>query len=770
MTRGRRLLVIAAAWAFPVAWIALALLSGPSDGTTLARSALGAGDRWGQSVRVADAYGDTLLRTGDQILSIDRRSLGDWVRTRPPPREVGDQVRYQIQRSGAGLDLIFDVDVALTRYPIADALVRNLPRVAVAILLVGAGSLAFYLRPRALSTRAFLAASALVPCALTRGPLGLGAIDLAGGRGVWPLAGGGVLSVLGLGFLVLAALALARPPAPVGRPGPVAVPARPAVALPVALPLVALPLVAGALSPLLATRGDPGPARLQAQLDMLTPALVTAAVVVPVVLAHGLARAAAHEHRAALRLALLALAGGVGVRALLADVPRWLGGQALVADDVLSLLLAPAVLGCVVVSLVGRRVTEVEPAVRRALVNAGVAAFLGAAFVAIVAGMNQASGRSFASMVAGGVVAVLLLPVAVALRRTVRRLMYGDRELPRRLVSELRRVDPLTPPAAALDEALELLARRLRLSYAALEVYPRPGLDPVSSSTGEPRGQPTQVDLVAGGVSVGRLTVEVDPSRDPFGPGDRPLLEDVGGQLGVLVHAVSINRALQASRRRLVAAREEERRRVRRDLHDGLGPSLATLALGLEAAGDLIEDDPPAAVGLVAQLSEQARANIAEIRRLVDGLRPSSVDQLGLVSALRQRADEHNLAARGAGQALTWTVLAEDDLEPLPAAVEVAAYRIALEAVTNAIRHSDADTCTVTLCRDADLLLVRIQDSGIGVDQTAAPGVGMTSMRARAEELGGTCTVTSERGGTVVEARLPLSTPMESRRAKDGPR
>ena len=215
---------------------------------------------------------------------------------------------------------------------------------------------------------------------------------------------------------------------------------------------------------------------------------------------------------------------------------------------------------------------------------------------------------------------------------------------------------------------------------------------------------------------------------------------------------------LQRSRQRLVTAQEEERRRLRRDLHDGLGPSLATIAMRLEATRDLIQEDPEEAAVAVGRLADLARGEIAEVRRLVEGLRPPALDQLGLVTALRQQAADHSAGIRPGGRrALAWTVEAAADVEPLPAAVEVAAYRIAMEAVTNAVRHSDAETCTVTLRRDDGVLQVLVRDTGTGLAETPGLGVGLSSMKERAEELGGSCTVTSGPGtGTVVEARLPL--------------
>jgi signal transduction histidine kinase len=218
---------------------------------------------------------------------------------------------------------------------------------------------------------------------------------------------------------------------------------------------------------------------------------------------------------------------------------------------------------------------------------------------------------------------------------------------------------------------------------------------------------------------------------------------------------VTANRELQVSRQRLVAAREEERRRLRRDLHDGLGPSLATLAMRLESATDLIRDDPDQAAALVARLSDQARDDIGEVRRLVEGLRPPALDQLGLVSALRHRAAEHT---EGSGRVpVPWTVEADDALEPLSAAVEVAAYRIVVEAVTNVQRHSGAERCTVRLTRDASHLAIEVADTGSGLAADRRPGVGLSSMRERAEELGGSFEVAArEEGGTLVRVRLPL--------------
>ena len=741
--------MVAAAWAIPIAWIAVALLSGPSDGTMISPSGamLGA-DRWSESVTVVRTYGDTPLREGDVISRVDDVPIGEWVDGRPTSaRAIGEVVRYEVLRPGAELDQRRVIAVPLIRYPVADAAYHNIVTLALFAMLLSAASLAYWRRPRLPAAGAFLLAASLVTALSTSWPFGLGAIDLAGSRGIWPHLVGEVVCALGIGTLLLTALVFLPEPSGIRRrwSAPVA---------------YAVPLAGYAAWALLVAQWlEPPAARLQGLITVAGPALAATVPVALAFLLRGYLRAPTRDDRLAARLVLLALVGGLTVRLLLIDVPRRITDDPVVPWEVMALLLAPAVLTCLVVAMLRYRLDEIEPTVRRTLVQAMVAALVGGVFVAVAGAVNLASDTSFEAMVAGGVVALLLLPLAVGLNRWIRRLVYGERASAHQVVAELRRLDPLTAPTDALRETLALLARRLQLSWAAIEVYGE-GDDAIETSIGEPRGSASVVELVVGGTLVGRLRLEVDPARDPFGAADRRLLEDVGSQVGALVQAVSINRDLQLSRQHLITAREEERRRVRRDLHDGLGPSLATLAMRLDAARDLLAEDPERAAELLDQLSDQAREEIAEVRRLVDGLRPPALDQLGLVSALRQRADEHNLAVRShrGRTRMTWSVAADDEIGPLPAAVEVAAYRIVVEAVNNAARHSAAESCMVTLQLDAEALLVRVHDTGVGLAPAAAPGVGLSSMRERAEELGGTCTVTSTAGtGTLVEAILPLA-------------
>jgi signal transduction histidine kinase len=235
---------------------------------------------------------------------------------------------------------------------------------------------------------------------------------------------------------------------------------------------------------------------------------------------------------------------------------------------------------------------------------------------------------------------------------------------------------------------------------------------------------------------------------------------------------VRLTADLQRSREQLVTTREEERRRLRRDLHDGLGPTLASLVFQLDAARKLVRREPEHAEDLLSQLKDQTQDSVVEVRRLVYGLRPPALDDLGLVATVRQQAKSQGFVVNGfsggaeqeagrEGGLVVFSMEAPEDLPSLPAAVEVAAYRIVQEALANVRRHAQAKVCRIRISvdRGAGVLEVEITDDGVGISEGRVAGVGLSSMRERAEELGGRCDVESDpEGGTCVLARLPLPT------------
>ena len=417
----------------------------------------------------------------------------------------------------------------------------------------------------------------------------------------------------------------------------------------------------------------------------------------------------------------------------------------------------------VAVAIVRHRLYDIDLLINRTLVYGLLTALvvgLYAATVGLLGVVLQQRGGLLASLVATGVVAVVFQPLRERLQRAVNRLLYGDRQDPYKVLAGLgQRLEATVAPQAVLPGVVETIAGALRLPYVAIELGHGDDLQPVAVY-GSVVGAPLAVPLVYQAEPIGQLVLGPRAPGEPFSPADRRLLADLAGPVAMVASAVQLTSDLQRSRQRLVTALEEERRRLRRDLHDGLGPTLAGVTLEIGAARKLLDRDPAAADGLLARLQAETKAATTEIRRVVYGLRPPALDELGLVGAIREEANRFASAGQAGGTAgLVVTVEAPEGLDGLPAAVEVAAYRITLEALTNVARYAHARHCTIHL-RLHDGLALHVTDDGSGLPADYHAGVGLTSLRERAAELGGTCTVASlASGGTAVRANLPIWRP-----------
>jgi signal transduction histidine kinase len=296
---------------------------------------------------------------------------------------------------------------------------------------------------------------------------------------------------------------------------------------------------------------------------------------------------------------------------------------------------------------------------------------------------------------------------------------------------------------------VETIAQTLKLPYAAILLAD--GNTPHAAAvTGSPTKHLLTLKLTHQNQVIGELHIAQRSLDEPFTAAERRLLEDIASQTGIAVHNVRLTADLQRSREQIVSAREEERLRLRRDLHDGLGPKLAGQTLKLEAAMDALDSETETARALLKESMTESQTLITEIRRLVYGLRPPALDQLGLLAAIREQAAQYQT------NGLQVAVSAPESLPNLPAAVEVAAYRIIQEALTNVAKHAQARNCTVSLAIDNDLEIV-VNDDGVGFPLTRRVGVGLLSMRERAEEIRGTCMIESTTNGTRVFASLPIS-------------
>ena len=488
---------------------------------------------------------------------------------------------------------------------------------------------------------------------------------------------------------------------------------------PLALVLMLVSLAIGMLTPIVRFRRALDVERQQIKWFSYATALLVAALVVPAVIYYP----NFNQDNALLSGALLSIAGP----------------------------LVPAAVG---IAVLRHKLYDIDLIINRTLVYGALTACVIVLYVLVVGYLGtlfRSSGNLLISLVATGVIAVLFQPLRERLQRGVNRLLYGERDDPYAVLARLvRQLETAVALESIMPTIVETVARSLQLPYVAIAADREDGRA-IIAECGAPVEAPLVLPLLFQNEQVGQLLLAPRAPDEPLGPADRRLLDGVASQAGVALHAVEVTAALRRSRQRLVTAREEERLRMRRDLHDGLGPTLAALPLRIDTARTLMQADPAAADRVLVELKQQTQSAVQDIRQLVYALRPPALDQLGLVSALR------DLAARAPASGLDIRIEAPDDLPALPAAAEVAIYRIVQEALTNVARHAHARLCVVRLTLGSGLT-VEIRDDGAGLPASPRAGVGLQSMRERAEELGGECAIESApAGGTRVRVRLPLA-------------
>jgi signal transduction histidine kinase len=225
--------------------------------------------------------------------------------------------------------------------------------------------------------------------------------------------------------------------------------------------------------------------------------------------------------------------------------------------------------------------------------------------------------------------------------------------------------------------------------------------------------------------------------------------------LAVAVQATQLAGELADSRADLMTARHEERERLRRDLHDGLGPALTGVMLKAAAARRLATSEPDTSAELLRELERNVATAIADVRGLVDELRPPVLAGRGLVAALQDYVDSVQTPS---GPRLQLSTDGVSDLGHLPESVEVAAYRIVTESLTNVLRHANADSASISLRIHDNKLQMKITDNGV-LQKAWTDGVGLSSMRRRAAALGGSVAAGPAESGGEVRVTLPLTVP-----------
>jgi two-component system, NarL family, sensor kinase len=696
------------------------------------------------------------FEAGDLVLAVNGRSLESYAQAlfsgglARPQRQVGDTVTYTVRRDGQ----LTEVRVTLTPYPLAAIAGQNWGTILFALLFTVIAGIVFARRPQQPVVQLlFLAAASILSA--TTWSLGLQIGDFVNGIGFW------LYKITSLGVYMLYWIASFHFALLFPRPLPWTERRRwllPAVYL---LPYL---LMAGFI-----TAVRPGSGSTLDWIGRWTvgegvhAALFLGLTLLTVTWQYRRSRDGVTRRQMRWVVWAALLSGGGGL--LFYILPGVVGGVA-VDPNVVGLIVLPFPLA-IAIAILRHNLFDIDRLINRTLVYGSLTAVIIGLYILIVGSLSvlfQARGNLLISLLATAVVAVLFQPLRDWLQQRVNRFTYGDRDQPFDVLARLgQRLENTLTPQETLPTLVATIAETLRLPYVAIAVESDRQKEEGSGQKeevvayGKPVESVAKFPLTYQGQPIGELWVSLRAADEPFTPAELRLLHNIARQAGTAVYAVQLTEQLRRSRQRLVTAREEERRRLRRDLHDGLGPTLAAHLLKIGSARELLAHDPQTTARLLTQLEDGLEGTLEEIRRLVYDLRPPVLDQLGLVGAVQACAAEYERPSANGQRDLTVTVTAPDPLPPLPAAVEVAAYRIAQEALHNVFRHAQASQCTVTLRTQNEALWLQVWDNGRGLPPNGRAGVGLQSMKERAAELNGRCVVESlPTGGTRVTAELPL--------------
>ena len=717
-------------------------LSLPTDGWSFTTGEIGSADQ-DRPIYEANLLGQpSPLRSGDKFLGVEDRSFeaisyaqAVTGQVQPLPNwRAGQTVQYTVERQGQPVKLV----VPLYTWPLATVLhyILTSPDLWASIVLAAVGWFVFFKRPGDWAARALLLFSnCLLVNSISAAVVDWGLPEMLT-PGVLLIAtffSNWIFATVMFPSLLLLTLVFPQPKPFVRR----------RLRLVVAALYGAVPLLIIGFGPI-ATVG---------WISVLVMALLSL-----VALTHSFFTTRDPVSRAQMRWAV----GGLVVM-VLGFIPINLGGLGWLPvpfppwlEDIwFPLMLVVMALGFGV-AILRYRLFDIDIIINRTLVYGALTACVIGLYVFVVGYLSaifRVENHQLISLAAAGVVAVLFHPLREWLQRGVNRLMYGQRDEP---VAVLTQVGARLESDPETDDLLpglaNTIAQTLKLPYVAITLQDE-GVSKTYAETGQAGPEINTFPLIYQAEIIGHLRVSPRAPGETFNAADQLLLTNIARQTAAAAHTLQLAAELQESRQQLVTAREEERRRLRRDLHDGLGPQLASQMLTIDAITKLLDDDPAQVRELLRHLKTQSQTAIQDIRRLVYNLRPPALDELGLVMALREGSKQFE--QNGLSISLTVT---PDPLPPLPAAVEVATYRIAQEALTNVARHAQAGLCQVRIAAQNHHLELAVRDDGRGFPAHYHSGVGLNSMRERAEELGGQIALTNlPAGGAEIRIELPLS-------------
>ncbi|MBN0038838.1 two-component sensor histidine kinase [Cellulosimicrobium cellulans] len=463
-------------------------------------------------------------------------------------------------------------------------------------------------------------------------------------------------------------------------------------------------------------------------------------------------------------LGLLALGTALMALSFLPLLGTWADPDVLLALPLTHLACQALFPAAILVCVLRNRLWGIDLVLSRATVAAMLAVGLAVVYTVVVVLATTVVDGPAAQILAAVGVALAVQPLHTWLRHRVRTLVYGEGNDPGRAALSVGR--HLSSASTADDLVVSLavgVREALRLESVTIERAPDPPTGPGvpedrpgsawAGPTSRSTGQTASLPVTHGGRVLGRVHV-VARAGERLDARTRDALDQLLPVLGAGLALAQGARELEEARDATTRARLAERRVIRRELHDGVGPWLVGLRLGLQGARNTLETDPAAAAAVLDALGAEVAQRVEDVRALSRSLLPPSLDEHGLEVALGE------LAGRQALGGFVVDVRCDpcDGLDPRVAA---AAYAIASESVVNAARHSGAGECRLTVRLGDGCLVVTCEDDGSGIAPEATRGVGSRSLRERTDELGGRLEVTAaraddERPGTRVRATLPL--------------
>lgn len=745
LARRTRVGLVGACLAAAVVLLALRWAT-PSDGTVVQLS----NAVWRADQLRVDAVVDrsSALAAGDLVVGVDGQSL-DALATGPSldgsaRPEAGHRYVFTVVRRTQTVQ----VPVVVERFPLWTFLLHRWPSLLFPCLLLVVGTYVFWRRPGDVAAQALFVIAGLVMPGTIGWLLGSQVATIAVDGPPTYLLLSEVPLALTWGVVLQFILAFPGGPSPLRRRG-----------LQVTALLTPVVLYVGYLAvtlPAATSRRELAGRLLQVSLPSSTVLPVLATLLF--VLVYRRMTDPAARRRA------LWIVGSLGLAAALWfavwTLPALLGLAFFPDTAYVSLVLLPCPFA-VGVAVLNLRLFDIDPVRRRLLIRVGTTALLVLVWMALAWWMTAVGlgNGTFALPLAVGLVAALTPPLNSWIRTALTRRVLGSRDQPHAVVTSLASSTLLEPGAEQLSRLTATLAAALKLDFVAIEVRGA-GTQRLSGFAGVDRGAGILLPLTYGTEEVGTLRLDAGPSHELFGVADRELLATLQGHLSSITFNVLATSRLLAAREQLVLAREEQRRRLHHRLHDGLGASLAATKMKAEGASQLVGQDPARAAGLLNDVVAHCADMVEELREVVLDLRPPVLGQLGLAAAIRARALQLLQAGVDGRYPMQVEVTESGATDQPPAAVEIAVYWIAVEALNNAAHHSGATSCRVGLdwrTSPYPVLELSVTDNGVGIADDRHSGGGTVSMNDRAEELGGRLVIERPTtGGTRVRAMFPL--------------